>query len=350
MDKSYVINGIQQVGIGNRKVYETYEWYKENLGMKVQVFDEAAEAKLMLPYTGGQPRSRHAILALNLNGGGGIEVWQYVDRVAVAPKFHIQIGDLGILAIQYKCQDLRKAHKLFANNIATSSIFKNAAGQAHFYTKDQDGNWIDVVEYDSWFSKKYGNYGGVTGAVIGVSDLEKSIAFYRDILGYDKVIYQGEGHFEDLQQMQLNTAKGDEIYERALLTHSDTKKGAFSRLFGQTQIELVKRNNYDAKKIFQDRLWGDMGYIHLCFDVNHMNKLSEYCESKGHPFQVDSGPFGMGEAGGHFAYIEDPDGTLIEFVETHKVPIVKKLNWYLDLQKRKKIKPLPDWMIKAMGW
>ena len=34
----------------------------------------------------------------------------------------------------------------------------------------------------------------------------------------------------------------------------------------------------------------------------------------------------MGEAAGHFSYIQDPDGTLIEFVETHKVPILKKLD------------------------
>ena len=49
----------------------------------------------------------------------------------------------------------------------------------------------------------------------------------------------------------------------------------------------------------------------------------------------------MGEASGHFTYIEDPDGTLIEFVETHKIPIVKKLNWYLDMRKRNREKQLP---------
>ncbi len=56
----------------------------------------------------------------------------------------------------------------------------------------------------------------------------------------------------------------------------------------------------------------------------------------------------MGEAAGHFAYIEDPDGTLIEFVETHKVPIIKKLGWYLDLKKRNPNKALPGWMIKSL--
>ena len=37
---------------------------------------------------------------------------------------------------------------------------------------------------------------------------------------------------------------------------------------------------------------------------------------------------------GGFVYIEVPDGTLIEFVETHKIPVMKKLGWYLNLRKR----------------
>lgn len=57
----------------------------------------------------------------------------------------------------------------------------------------------------------------------------------------------------------------------------------------------------------------------------------------------------MGEAAGHFSYIEDPDGTLIEFVETHKVPVLKKIDWYLNLKNRQAEKPLADWMVKGMG-
>ena len=66
-----------------------------------------------------------------------------------------------------------------------------------------------------------------------------------------------------------------------------------------------------------------------------MAALKKECEDLGHPFTVDSAnSFDMGEAAGHFSYIEDPDGTLIEFVETHKIPIFKKIGWYLDLTKR----------------
>jgi hypothetical protein len=56
----------------------------------------------------------------------------------------------------------------------------------------------------------------------------------------------------------------------------------------------------------------------------------------------------MGEAAGHFAYIEDPDGVLIEFVETHRIPMLKKLGFYLNLKKRKNYKPLPDWIVKML--
>ena len=94
-----------------------------------------------------------------------------------------------------------------------------------------------------------------------------------------------------------------------------------------------------------------MGYIHLCFDINGMAALRKKCEDKGFPFTADSSDsFDMGEAAGHFSYIEDPDGTLIEFVETHKVPILKKLNLYLNLRKRNPKKPLPNWVVGSLAF
>ena len=56
----------------------------------------------------------------------------------------------------------------------------------------------------------------------------------------------------------------------------------------------------------------------------------------------------MGEATGHFAYNEDPSGTLIEYVETEKIPILKKFNIYLNLKKRDRSKPLPDWILHLL--
>ena len=82
-----------------------------------------------------------------------------------------------------------------------------------------------------------------------------------------------------------------------------------------------------------------------------MAALKVKCEATGHPFTIDGGSgFEMGEAAGHFTYIEDPDKTLIEFVETKKIPILKKFGWYLDLRKRAPEKALPNWMLKFLSF
>ena len=81
-----------------------------------------------------------------------------------------------------------------------------------------------------------------------------------------------------------------------------------------------------------------------------MDALSDGVAKVNHPFTVDSAnSFDMGKAAGHFTYVEDRDGTLIEFVETHKVPVLAKLGIYLNLKDRDPKKPLPNWMVGLMG-
>ncbi len=126
--------------------------------------------------------------------------------------------------------------------------------------------------------------------------------------------------------------------------------GPFSRLLGNVQIELIQALGRKGNKVYENRFWGDTGFIHLCFDVPNMNALKANLLQNNYEFTVDSGDtFDMGESGGRFAYVEDPDGTLIEMVETHKVPVYKKLGLYMNLKNRKSNKPLPDWMVGLLG-
>jgi len=340
-----IISGIQQIGIGNISVYDTWEWYRKNLGMDLPVFDEAAEAALMLPYTEGEPRSRHAILALNMMGGGGAEIWQYTSKIGQPAKFDILLGDLGINIAKFKTIDIQRSHQALSQNNPCSQIREYINGRKHFFTHDPFGNYIEIVEADSWFQEKVSHSGGVYGAIIGVSDIEAAMKFYNNILGYDKVLSDETKVFEENKFLP----GGDQKYRSVILTHSVKRKGPFSNLLGDSEIELLQAIERTPRKIFADRMWGDLGFIHLCFDISGMDAMREKCKSANHPFTVDSGDFDMGEAGGQFAYIEDPDGTLIEFVETHKVPILKKLGWFLHLKNRDPEKSLPRWMLKAMG-
>ena len=84
MNRTKVISGIQQIGIGNTDVVQTTEWYRRYFGMDIMVFDDEATADLMLPYTGGKPHDRRAILSLSMRGGGGFEIWQYTSRTPVS--------------------------------------------------------------------------------------------------------------------------------------------------------------------------------------------------------------------------------------------------------------------------
>lgn len=343
-----IISGIQQIGIGNPFVHEAWRWYRENLGMDVKIFEEAAEANLMLPYTGGMPQKRHAILAINMNGGGGFEIWQYTSRKPVAPAFEIQYGDLGIYVCKIKSRDIQASYKHLKKKNANllGEISLDPKGDEHFFVKDLYGNIFEIVKADDWFGKTNFTTGGCYGAMIGVSDIDKAKIVYSDILGFNKVLYDKEEIFSDTSILPGGNFKS----RRVLLAQTEDRKGPFGKLLGNGQIELIKIYDRTPKKIFENRFWGDLGFIHLCFDIRGMQDMKELCASKGHPFTVDSGEhFDMGEAAGHFSYIEDADGALIEFVETHKVPILKKVGWYLDLRKRNPEAALPNWMVKAMG-
>jgi len=349
-----VISGIQQVGIGIPNIHEAWKWYRKYFKMDVAAFDDEGTAEFMLPYTGGKPHDRHAILALNMKGGGGFEIWQYKSRKPEAAKFELMLGDLGIFALKIKTDDIEKTHQYYkSEGLDVSELtYKDPSGNAHFFVKDTYGNVFQMVKNKTWFVKNKDLTGGADGVIVGVSNIEKSIKFYSEILGYDKIVYDTQGKHADFEFL----AGGQNSFRRVLLAHSKPRLGAFSNLFGDSKIELVQVTDREPKKIFEDRFWGDLGFIHLCFDIAGMDSFRTDCEALGHPFTVDSmkktngNSFDMGEAAGDFAYIEDPDGALIELVEAHKIPLLKKLGWYLNLKKRDRTKSLPNWMVKMLGF
>lgn len=340
------ICGIQQVGIGLQDAREAWKWYRTHFGMDINVFEDTATAKLMLPYTNGKECNRYAALAFNMEGGGGIEIWQHTDMVPMPPVFNIRLGDCGIFICKVKCRDIQMAyneHKSRGLNIP-GTLSKDPRGKLHYYLRDPYDNIFEIIEDDNYYMKQNSLTGGVAGTVIGVSDIDKSRKVYSDILEYDQVIYDQSGHFEDLAELP----GGDEKYRRVLLKHKP-RTGPFSKLLGPTQIELIQPLERKPGKIYKDRIWGELGYIHLCFDIVGMQSLEKECESKGFPFTVNSAnSFDMGVAAGHFSYISDPDGTPIEFVETHKLPIIKKIGWFMNLKGRNPKKSLPDWMVKTL--
>lgn len=351
MAKRKVICGVQQVGIGVRNVEESWAWYKDVFGFDIKLFGDVGVAERMLPYTGGKPQPRYAILVLNLRGGGGFEVWEPRERELNYIQFTPEFGDYGIFCCKVKSRNVRAAYEEMKKkgvNILTTPQ-ANPAGKEHFFVLDPWNNLFDIETDDYCFYNEDKNTGGNNGAILGVSDMDKSIKFYGGIMDYDKVEYDVTDVFEDLK----GVPGGQYKLRRVMLTRSKPIEGPLSQVMGTSHIELVQRIEEEGvpapRKIYEGRLWGDPGFIHLCFDIRNMEEIRKAAAGFGHEFVCDGGrDFKMGEANGHFTYIEDPDGTLIEFVETFKIPILKKLGLYLHLENRDDTKPLPAWVLKCL--
>ncbi|MBY0536853.1 MAG: VOC family protein [Chitinophagaceae bacterium] len=345
--RPFQISGIQQIGIGVENADQAFQWYKRVFGMDVVVFKDKAMASLMTCYTGGEVHERYAILAMNLQGGGGFEIWQYMSRKPKGQLNKRSPQDLGILWVKIRSARPKEAFIHMKNEGVQflTGMLTNSEGKYHFFVKDPYENIFEVIEDDYVFDSCKSFTGGVLGVGIGVSNIEMSQSFYNRLLGYDKVLSEETGRWKGL---------GEEFEEavavqRVVLTHSQNRAGAFAKLLGPTQIELICHPEISGRPMFENRYWGDLGFIHVCFDITGMKELESLCESIKHPLTVNSNnSFDMGEAAGQFAYNEDCDGTLIEYVETHKVPILKSLGWYLNLKNRNPEKPLPNWMVKSL--
>lgn len=349
--KDTIVCGIQQVGVGVFDVVEAYNWYIRAFGCDVKVVDDLGVAERMLPYTGGRPRPRRAILAVNMKGGGGFEVWEPKDNNISPPAERACLGDKGIAVCKLKTSDVEKAYAALSAMQGArilTGIMDSPYGPRHFYVEDPYQNIFELVE-DTYVFCDLKDYpvGGTHGVCIGVTDMDRSIAYYATLTGYDKVIYDGTGEFGDLKSLP----GGEGRFRRVVITSSKAPEGPLSGLYGTGCIELLQAYDRVPKKIFEGRMWGDPGFIQICFDVRNMEGMRDRIRSLGSDFVCDSGTdFKMEAADGRFTYVEDPDGTLIELVETFRIPILKKWGIFLDLARRDSHRQLPRLITRALSF
>ena len=167
-----VITGIQQIGVGNPDVQKAWNWARR-VGSDLKLFDSADEAQLMTRYTGGEVHRRHAIFALNLQGGGGLELWQFTSRGSNKPDFKPLPGDTGIMTARIKCKSIESAEKfLRKNGVNLVGGLRTAPDGSNWLAFDDPfGNVYQVSECGEWFLDKGHRMVGVCVAMIGVSNM-----------------------------------------------------------------------------------------------------------------------------------------------------------------------------------
>jgi len=343
-----MIHGLQHIGIGFKDLDKAWDFYREVLGFDVPLSKSQRKADRMGKLTGG-PQERRVVIALNLLGGALVEIFQFLSKDPLdAPDFNW--GDLGILSMALKVMDIEKAYirlKERGVSIVNSPESLDVLPKQMFFY-DIEGNLLSLVQMpDAEFSliEKNSNIGGIIFPTVGVSDMEKSLIFYRDILGFNTVIYDYAG--KDKRLKGIPGADGEQ--RRILLKQSKNATSLFSFYLRGGMIELVQVKEGRHNHRYSGRGWGDRGIMELCLDVNDIEATYKELVDKGAQpvIEANTDKFDMGGgSSAFFAYIGDPDGTWVELAEITSFPIWGRLKF--SLKKRPKDKPLSPFLLKLL--
>lgn len=140
---------------------------------------------------------------------------------------------------------------------------------------------------------------------VTVSDMDKSIAFYRDILGLD---FKGELVMKGEETDRLFNRENCEV-RVAYLNGSENIMAP--------PIELIQFVSEDAKK--DECSLTKTSISEICFSVDDIDKVYEHliqngveCLSSPQPFDFTNDGFGKSKA----IYFKDPDGIILELMQS----------------------------------
>jgi catechol 2,3-dioxygenase-like lactoylglutathione lyase family enzyme len=136
-----------------------------------------------------------------------------------------------------------------------------------------------------------------------VSNLDRSIAFYRDLLGMELMSLAG---------------RDPAFVEKVTGIPGANLKVAYLQAPGH-RLELIQYFSPPGRKL--DLQTNNVGCAHLAFNVDDLPKMYAEMKAKGvhfksAPLEVSAGP----NKGALVVYFTDPDGITLEFLQT---PVVR---------------------------
>ena len=147
------------------------------------------------------------------------------------------------------------------------------------------------------------HFDGVNHFGIQVADLERSVAFYRDVLGLELV----------------TTWVRDQEYIQELVGYPGVELhvAVFRLPLSDVFLEILEYRNVEKSAV--DPSTANPGTAHFCLYVEDLDGLHERLAGEGVRFvsEVKSPNIGPNK-GGKAVYMIDPDGIRVELVETQK--------------------------------
>jgi len=127
----------------------------------------------------------------------------------------------------------------------------------------------------------------ISHTCIAVNDLERSVAFYRDVIGCE--------------------VGPEQNYKNSICVPL--------RAGGDT-LELMKITSPEGIKLQRPLESGDVGTVHVCFQVDDIEEHAQKVKDAGTPVTTDLHDMTLGS--GHVIrvfYFRDPDGYALQFLQ-----------------------------------
>jgi catechol 2,3-dioxygenase-like lactoylglutathione lyase family enzyme len=249
------------------------------------------------------PRAVHSAMLLGNEGGGPtLALFHATDPVPRPIRMDPRYGDIGVAKLTFAVGDITAfcRHKGALISLCSSpkSVAVHGRGDYSFvFGRDPEGNLIEIVSAPGDAPEA----GPILHSVgIAVTDLERSLAFYRDVLGFDSTALAPHTHFSGL------------VDEVAGETGTTVSSCLLARTRGTGMLELFEVANPRGRSIPFGTQWGDFGYLQICLYATDPEALTFQIETEGVEVLLPLQDVDDPERPARFLYLRDPDGIPVE--------------------------------------
>jgi catechol 2,3-dioxygenase-like lactoylglutathione lyase family enzyme len=297
------VSGVHHVAIGVKDLERMKSFYRNVVGFS-DIFAEFAESEQ--PVMREVTRSSRAVFAgviLAQKGGGVLLELIHMSEPLPRPvRADFRYGDIGVAKVTVAVTDVNRTYEALKDGAVfctppKSAVVPGWGDYVFFYCRDPEGNLVELV------SAGVGAEGisGVCRSVgLSVSNLERSLAFYRDRLGFTTVFIDIHEGFSGLVD-EVSGSAGTCVRSCLLSANKDRA----------CMIELFEVVTPRGRSIPFSTRWGDFGYLQTAFSCDDIRATAAGMELLCNPKVMEGG---IPDHPGEFVYVRDPDGIPVEFL------------------------------------
>jgi catechol 2,3-dioxygenase-like lactoylglutathione lyase family enzyme len=339
-----MINSINHIGVGSFEAAKTFAFFKDHFGFKFKMNDIKQAIVELQPLLREAPQMR----VINCGcpyGGGFLEIFQYLDRAPRPKTGEYQWSNLGYLEAGIEVLGLRELYDRLSSRpdipflTGLQQVAVNDRVWDSVYIKTPDGYPLRLLDKAGSEGIKKPLFAGVHHVAIGVRNLETAVYFYTEIMGFDRMVFQGKLESDKLNSIMPSPGEAEIV----ILERSQGSTAKMSSYTGG-MIFLIRSQNPDRTGIYHERSFGDPGISELGFDVTDIHTTYRELIRKGaqplaEPLDFNWFPGPQGA----LAYVADYEGNILELIETQKT-------YGLDISVIDKMCVRPMRRLAKQGW